>query len=184
MKKRQLEIDTGTVDELVKTFWEGEAPKVFNEDTVREAMARQIVQCHGVIRMQLDCVTQGDESALYRVESLASLIFRMMDKVMPEAPPVPQVKRHELRIAVERRGPEAPRPASPAPAIGKPASAILHWPREAYLDGDGVFHVDLYDVMQQDAAEIGSVAALNELRAMFGLPPFLGTPLPPAGPKS
>ena len=113
--------------ELTAEFFGGRVPERFTADTVREALARQIAQCHAMISLEFEeCLAPPDdlyetydvvlcarESAYERVDRLAGTIAALPAALLPRADD--DVKRHALKIEVERRVP---------PALDAPAAAL------------------------------------------------------------
>lgn len=106
-----------TLAELTAEFFGGEVPAQFTADTVREALARQIAQCHAMISLEFeeclsppeeiyDAVLCARENAYDRVDRLAGTIAVLTGILLPRADD--NVKRHALKIEVERRAPPAP----------------------------------------------------------------------------
>ena len=115
-----------TLAELTAEFFGGEVPAQFTADTVREALARQIAQCHAMISLEFeeclsppeeiyDAVLCARENAYDRVDRLAGTIAVLTGILLPRADD--NVKRHALKIEVERRAPPAPDAAVALPAL-------------------------------------------------------------------
>ena len=127
-----------TLAELTAEFFGGEVPAQFTADTVREALARQIAQCHAMISLEFeeclsppeeiyetyDAVLCSRENAYDRVDRLAGTIAVLTGILLPRADD--NVKRHALKIEVERRAPPAPGGDA---ARGLPALAATPSPR-------------------------------------------------------
>ena len=92
--------------ELTAEFFGGRVPERFTADTVREALARQIAQCHAMISLEFEeCLSPPDdlyetydvvlcarESAYERVDRLAGTIAALTAALLPRADD--DVKRH------------------------------------------------------------------------------------------
>ena len=107
---------TPSLAQLTHAFFGGAPPAQFTPETVSEAMRRQIVHCHAMIARELeetleppddiyDAALLARDAAYERIDRLAETIVTMMRSLEPPPPPAadPDVKRHALKIEVERR---------------------------------------------------------------------------------
>ncbi len=158
--------------QLVETFFGGRPPEHYDIGIVREAMVRQIINCHAMIAneyrevldlqgLDLDPSESHRDEAYERATHLATTITMMMGALMPP-PPEENIKRHALKIEVERR------PAAPELREG---SLPPRWPHEAFCGDDGTFDADLFSALQKDP-----YWDINRARREFGHGPWQGLP--------
>lgn len=156
---------TSPLDLLTADFFGGKAPEAYTADTLQEALIRQAVQCHAVMRHELECAVdplsggdhspRGREDAYFRVDSLAGTIKALTSAVQP--PSDAALRRHAATLAAKPQAPGGPR-----------------WPHEAYLDPQGRFDPELFNDVQSTPD-----FDLHGSRKLFGYPPFTGQPLEP-----
>lgn len=179
-----------SLDQLVDRFFNGNPPSEVTEATLREAMMRQVLNCHAMIGFEFERAIgpegEGDAefahdhpraNAYDRVAQLSSALRTLTKALQPPDPPAvaptPEVKRHALQIEVVRRG-EGVRTMDATPQPPKRVRKLaVRWPRDAYCDDSGVFNPDLYEELE-DNPDLD----LAEARKSFGFMPYVPPPSP------
>lgn len=178
-----------TLDQLVDQFFKGAPPTQLTEANLREAMMRQVINCHAMIGFEFERAMDLGEGetdmlddhprakAYGRVEQLSGALRTMMKALeppqLPALAPGPEVKRHALQIEVVRRG-DGVRTIDAAPQPPKRVrKQAIRWPREAYFDDNGVFNPDLYEELEDNPD-----LSLDEARRLYGFMPYEPPPSP------